>query len=78
MRKIDHPALIQEWDINLYTEAYLKKPDKKKDLCQRKNKFIGTIANNFDQKLLLKTCNSFLFRVLCYMQQIILSVQQII
>ena len=30
MKEIDHPALIQEWKINLYTAAYPNKPEKKR------------------------------------------------
>ena len=50
-----HPALIQEWEINLNTSSYLNKLDKDKYFRQRKNKVIGTIAKHFGQKLLLKT-----------------------
>ena len=55
MKEIDHPASIQGRKLNLDTGAYQKKLDKKKDLCQIKNKLIDTIANNFGQKYLLKT-----------------------
>ena len=36
MKEIYHPALIQEWELNLDTAAYLKKFDQKTDLRQRK------------------------------------------
>ena len=54
MKEIDHTEFIQEFKLNLDTAAYLKKLDKQ-NFYQRKNKLIGTIANNFYQKLLLKT-----------------------
>ena len=30
MKEIDHPALNQEWKLNLDTAAYPKKPEKQK------------------------------------------------
>ena len=50
MKETDHPALIQEWKLNLNTEAYLKNLDKK-DSHERKKKLIGTISHNFSQKV---------------------------
>ena len=52
---MDHPALIQEWKLNLDIAAQLNNIDKNKYFRQRKKKLIGTIANNVFQKLLLKT-----------------------
>ena len=76
MKEIYHTELIQEWKLNLYTAAYLKKLDKKKEFRQRKNNLIGMIAKKFWPKLLLETWNGFLFRVLCCLQQIIFSFQK--
>ena len=36
MKEIDHPALIQEWKLNLETAAYLKELKKSRLLLKRK------------------------------------------
>ena len=48
----------------------------KKNFRQIRNILIVTIANSYGQKVLFKTCNGFLFRVTCWIRQIILTFQQ--
>ena len=60
------------------TKANKNKFNDKEKHLSKKNKLIITIANNYGQKLLLKTCNGLIFRVLCCTKKIILKFQKII
>ena len=50
MKEIEHPVLIQEWKLNLDTEAYKKKLNDKENIPSNKNKLFVTVANNSGQK----------------------------
>ena len=69
---------FNNWNLTWTPQNTERKFMLKKYFCQRRNKLIATTAYNSGQKLLLKTWDGFLFRVLCCIHKIILSILQII
>ena len=49
MKEIDHPVIIQYWNLNLDTEEYKKKLDTKERLLSNNKELISIIKNNSGQ-----------------------------